>query len=90
VKVNLAHRKDTLHLRLEKLPKASQDISWKAPGRLCKRSRRRLARSQNANQVVGATSRALAAFVWASAREVAVAHYEYAWVGRSYSEGGTL
>ena len=41
-----------LQLRLEKLPKVIQDISWKAQVRLCKRYRRLMARGKNANQVV--------------------------------------
>ncbi len=63
-----------LQLRLEKVPKAIQDISWQAQVRLCKRYRRLLARGKNANQVVVAIAREMAAFVWAIAREVAVAH----------------
>ena len=63
-----------LQLRLEKVPKAIQDISGKAQVRLCKRYRRLLARGKNANQVVVAIARELAAFVWAIAREVEVAH----------------
>jgi transposase len=63
-----------LQLRLEKVPKAIQDISWKAQVRLCKRYRRLIARGKNANQVVVAVAREMAAFVWAIAREVAVAH----------------
>jgi transposase len=62
-----------LQLRLEKAPKVIQDISWKAPGRLCKRYQRLIARGKNANQVVVAIARELAAFVWASARAVTVA-----------------
>ena len=63
-----------LQLRLEKVPKAIQDISWKAQVRLCKRYRRLMARGKNANQVVIAIAREMAAFVWAIAREIAVAH----------------
>jgi len=63
-----------LQLRLEKVPKVIQDISWKAQVRLCKRYRRLIARGKNANQVVVAIAREMAAFVWASAREVEVAH----------------
>jgi transposase len=63
-----------LQLRLEKVPKAIQDISWKAQVRLCKRYRRLIARGKNANQVVVAIAREMAAFAWAIAREVAVAH----------------
>jgi len=61
-----------LPLRLEKLPTALQDISWKAQVRLCKRYRRLVARGKNANQVVIALARARAAFVGASARTVEV------------------
>jgi transposase len=38
-----------LQLRLEKQPKAIQDISWKAQVRLCKRYRKLLARGKHAN-----------------------------------------
>jgi hypothetical protein len=63
-----------LPLRLEKVPKAIQDSSGKAQVRLCKRSRRLVARGKNVNQVVVAIAREMAAFVWASAREVQGAH----------------
>ena len=63
-----------LQLRLAKVPKAIQDISWKAQVRLCKRYRRLVARGKNVNQVVVAIAREMAAFVWAIAREVTVAH----------------
>jgi len=63
-----------LQLRLAKVPKAIQDISGKAQVRLGKRYRRLLARGKNANQVVVAIAHEMAAFVWAIAREVAVAH----------------
>jgi transposase len=59
-----------LQLRLEKLPKVIQDISWKAQVRLCNRYRRLMARGKNANQVVVAIAREMAAFVWAIARTV--------------------
>ena len=48
-----------LQLRLEKVPKVIQDISWKAQVRLCKRYRRLVARGKNANQVVVAIAREL-------------------------------
>jgi transposase len=57
-------------LRLETVPKVIQDISWKAQVRLCQRYRRLLARGKNANQVVVAMAREMAAFVWAIARTV--------------------
>ena len=63
-----------LQLRLEKVPNAIPDISWKAQGRLGKRYRRLMARGKNAHQVVVALARERAAFVWAIAPEVAVAH----------------
>lgn len=63
-----------LQLRLETVPKAIQEISWKAQVRLCKRYRRLVARGKHVNQVVVAIAREMAAFVWAVAREVAVAH----------------
>jgi transposase len=62
-----------LQLRLEELPKAIQDISWKAQVRLCKRFRQLTARGKHANQVVVAVAREMAAFVWAIAREVQIA-----------------
>jgi transposase len=48
-----------LHLRLERQPKAIQDISWKAQVRLCQRFRRLMAHGKNANQVVVAIAREL-------------------------------
>jgi transposase len=59
-----------LQLRLEKVPKSIQDISWKAQIRLCKRYRQLSARGKNANQVVVAIARELRAFMWAIAQEV--------------------
>jgi transposase len=59
-----------LPLRLEKLPKAVQDISWKAQVRLCKRYRKLSARGKHANQVVVAIARELIALMWAIAKEV--------------------
>jgi len=63
-----------LQLRLEKVPQAIQDISWKAQGRLCKHYRRLVARGKHVNQVVVAIAREMAAFVWAIPREVKGAH----------------
>jgi transposase len=62
-----------LQLRLEQVPTAIQDLSWKAQVRLCKRYRRLVARGKQVNQVVVALAREMAAFVWAIAREVKVA-----------------
>jgi transposase len=62
-----------LQLRLEELPKAIQDIRWKAQVRLCKRFRQLTARGKHANQVIVAIAREMAAFVWAIAREVPIA-----------------
>jgi transposase len=58
-----------LQLRLEKHPKAIQDISWKAQGRLCKRYRRLIARGQHANQVGVAMARALVGLMGAMAKQ---------------------
>jgi transposase len=63
-----------LQLRLEKVSKTIQDISWKAQVRLCKRYRRLVARGKHVNQVVVAIAREMAAFVWAIARTVTGAH----------------
>jgi transposase len=61
-----------LQLRLEKLSKTVQDISWKAPVRLCKRYRKLSARGKHTNQVVVAIARELIACMWAIAKEVPV------------------
>lgn len=61
-------------LRLEPGPNASQAMSWPAHVRRCQRDRRVGARGQHGNQVVVASARARAAFVWAIAREVEGAH----------------
>jgi transposase len=63
-----------LQLRLEKVPKTLQDISWKAQVRLCKRYRQLSARGKHANQVVVAIARELIAFMWAIARHISVTH----------------
>jgi transposase len=61
-----------LQLRLEKQPKAIQDMSWKAQVRLCKRYRRLLARRKHADQVVVAIARELVGLMWAIATQVPV------------------
>jgi len=61
-----------LQLRLEKLPKPIQDVSWKAQVRLCKRYRQLSARGKNPNQIVVAIARELSAFMWAIAQQVPV------------------
>jgi transposase len=61
-----------LQRRLEKPPKAIQDISWKAQVRRCKRYRRLIARGKHANQVVVAIARELVGFMWAIAKQVPV------------------
>jgi transposase len=61
-----------LQLRLEKLPKPIQDISWKAQVRLCKRYRQLMAPRKNANQVVVAIAWELVAFRWAITQHVPV------------------
>jgi transposase len=63
-----------LQRRLEKLPQVLQDISGKAQVRLCKRSRRLIARGKHATQVVVAIAREMAACVWTIARTVTGAH----------------
>jgi transposase len=63
-----------LQLRLETVPKVIQEISWKAQVRLCKRYRRLAARGKHVNQVVVTIAREMAAFVWAIAQEMAIAH----------------
>jgi transposase len=61
-----------IQLRLEQQPKPIQDISWKAQVRLCQCYRKLTARGKHANQVVVAIARELAAFMWASAKQIAV------------------
>ena len=56
-------------LRLETQPKIIQDISWKAQVRLCKRSRRLVARGKHATVVTVAIARELVGFMWAIAKE---------------------
>jgi transposase len=63
-----------LQLRQEQLPAAVQAIGWKAQVRLCKRYRQLTARGKHANQVVVAIAREMAAFAWAIARLVPLAH----------------
>ena len=67
-----AHVRHPLQRRLEKRPQAAQDISWKAPVRLCTRYRKLSARGKHANQVLVAIARELIAFLWAMAQEVPV------------------
>jgi transposase len=61
-----------LQLRLEKVAKPIQDISWKAQIRLGTRYRQLSARGKNAHQVVVALARDLRAFMWAMAPEVSL------------------
>ena len=61
-----------MQLRLEKLPKPLQDISWKAQARLCNRDRQLSARGKHPHQVVMAMARELIACMWASATQVPV------------------
>ena len=58
--------------RIDHLPKALQDIGWKAQVRLCKRFRRLTARGKHPNVAVTAIARELIAFMWAIAKEVPV------------------
>ena len=57
--------------RLATRPTALQALRWQAQGRLCQRSRQRMATGQQAQQVVGAIARDLSAFRWAMAPPVA-------------------
>jgi len=59
-----------LQRRLEQQPKILQDISWKAQGRLCKRSRRLSTRGKHATVVTVAMARELVGFLWAIAKEI--------------------
>jgi len=52
---------------------AARDIAWRAQVRLCKRFQKMIARGKNANIVVTAIARELAAFMWAIAKQVPVA-----------------
>ncbi len=61
-----------IQARIERLPKAVQDIGWKAQVRLCKRFRRLKARGKNSNVVVTAIAREMLAFMWAIAHEVSI------------------
>jgi transposase len=58
--------------RIDQLPKALQDLGWKAQVRLCKRYRRLVARGKHPNVVVTAIARELIAFMWAIARTMPV------------------
>jgi len=62
--------KVSLHIqqRIDRLPKALQDLGWKAQVRLCKRYRRLVARGKHPNVAVTAIARELIAFMWAIAR----------------------
>lgn len=66
--------KVSLHIqqRIDRLPKALQDLGWKAQVRLCKRYRRLVARGKHPNVVVTAIARELIAFMWAIARTMPV------------------
>jgi transposase len=59
-----------IQLRQQDLPTAVQDIAWRAQIRLCKRFQRLTARGKNANVVITAIAREMAAFMWAIAREI--------------------
>jgi hypothetical protein len=69
-------------MRLAQLPQAIQTIGWTAQVRLGTRFRHLTARGKHANHVVVALARAMAAFIWAIAREGPLA--------RSTLLGGTL
>jgi transposase len=59
-----------LQLRLEKVPKPIQDMSWKAQDRLCTRDRQLSAPGKHPNQVVVAIARERSALRWAIAQDV--------------------
>jgi transposase len=61
-----------LHRRRAQPPTAIQDLRWKAQVRRCQRSRKRIARGQHANQVVGAMARELMGGMGALAKAVPV------------------
>lgn len=63
---------DRLQRLEDALPKALQDIGWKAQVRLCKRSRRLTTRGKRANVAVTAIARELIALMWALAKAVPV------------------
>jgi transposase len=60
----------TLHPRLEGLPKAVREIAWKAQIRLCARYRRLTAAGKKRPVVIAAIAREMAAFLWAIAQHV--------------------
>jgi transposase len=62
---------ETLRGRLNGLPKSMRDIAWKAQVRLCARYRRLSATCKKPPIVVAAIAREMAAFLWATGREVA-------------------
>lgn len=66
--------KVSLHIqqRIDQLPKALQDLGWKAQVRLCKRFRRLVARGKHPNIAVTAVARELIGFMWAIAKAVPV------------------
>jgi transposase len=70
-----AHVSRHRQLRLEHLPKGLQDLSGKAQVRLCQRYRQLRARGNQANQVVVAIARELAAFRGAIAQQVRLTPY---------------
>ena len=59
--------------RIDALPKAIQDLGWKAQVRLCKRFRRLVSRGKHPNVSVTAMVRELIAFMWAIAKTVPIA-----------------
>ena len=58
--------------RIENLPRAVQDIAWKAQVRLCKRHRQLSAKGKHVNVVNTAIARELASFMWAIAKEIKI------------------
>jgi transposase len=65
-----AHVSAELTARSQTLPKAVQEISWRAQLRLCGRFRRFAARGINQNKTCVAVARELTGFIWDIARQV--------------------
>jgi transposase len=56
--------------RQQKLPQRVRNIAWKAQSRLCGRYQRLIAKGRRNTVVITAIAREIAAFLWATAREV--------------------
>jgi hypothetical protein len=58
--------------RLNNVPRAAREITWKAQVRLCARHRRLTALGKRPQVVTVAVAREMLGFIWAIAREVMV------------------